>query len=82
MSGDLWDQNYYLSEQNYYLSEQVEIFVNQLMHTMAKKNDVLYAYQSSFIKTMEYPLTAITISESQWDSIMAPVINRFLCNLS
>jgi hypothetical protein len=72
MSGDLWDQIYYLSE-------QVEIFVNQLMHTMAKKNDVLYTYQASFIKMMEYPLTVITsISESQWNSIMAPVIKMIL----
>jgi hypothetical protein len=45
MSGDLWDQIHYLGE-------QVEIFVNQLMHTTAKQTDVLYTFQSSFMKTV------------------------------
>jgi hypothetical protein len=71
MSGDLWDQIHYLGE-------QAEIFVNQLMRTTAKQNDVLYTYQSSFMKTMEYPLTVVTISESQWNSLMAPVIKTVL----
>jgi hypothetical protein len=30
------------------------------------------------MKTMEYPLTAATISESQWNSLMAPVIKTVL----
>jgi hypothetical protein len=30
------------------------------------------------MKTMEYPLTAVTISESQWNSLMAPVIKTVL----
>jgi hypothetical protein len=71
MSGDLWDQ---IS----FLAEQADLFVNQLMRTMATKNDVLYTYHISFMKTMEYPLAAVTISESQWNSIMAPVIRKVL----
>jgi hypothetical protein len=63
MSGDLWDQIHYLGE-------QAEIFVNQLMRTTAKQTGVLYTYQSSFMKTMEYPLTAVTISESQWNGVL------------
>jgi hypothetical protein len=71
MSGDLWDQIHYLGEQE-------EMFVNQLMRTTAKQTDVMYTYQSSFMKTMEYPLTAVTISESQRNSLMAPVIKTVL----
>jgi hypothetical protein len=71
MSGDLWNQIHYLGE-------QAEIFVNQLMHTTAKQADMLYTYQSSFMKTMEYLLTAVTISESQWNSLMAPVVKTVL----
>jgi hypothetical protein len=52
MSGDLWDQIHYLGE-------QAEILVNQLMHTTAKQMDMLYTYQLSFMKTMEYPLITV-----------------------
>jgi hypothetical protein len=71
MLGGLWNQIHYLGE-------QAEILVNQLMRTTAKQMDVLYTYQSSFMKTMEYPLTAVTILESQWNSLIAPVIKSVL----
>jgi hypothetical protein len=45
---------------------------------MADKKAVFYTYQSSFMKTFEYPLTATTFTEAQWNSIMAPVITTVL----
>ena len=71
MTGDLTDQLYHLAQ-------EAETFAFQLQQTRADKKAVFYTYQSSFMKTIEYPLTATTFTEAQWNSIMAPVIKTVL----
>jgi hypothetical protein len=71
MTGDLTDQLYHLAQ-------EAETFAFQLQQTMADKKTVFYPYQSSFMKTIEYPLTATTFTEAQWNSIMAPVMKTVL----
>ena len=42
------------------------------------KYDALYTYNSSFMKTLEYPMIALGLSENEWNSVVLPALGATL----
>jgi len=58
-----------------YLQEKVKEFTTKIKSTRnTLPNDVWVAITSSIMKTLEYPMTASTITKQGWDEIMKPLL--------
>jgi hypothetical protein len=55
------------------LRHKTEEFAEQLRTGVINKWDAWYAITSTIMKTLEYPMLATTITESEWDFIMQPI---------
>ena len=55
------------------LRHKTEEFAEQLRTGVINKWDAGYAIMSTIMKTLEYPMLATTITESEWDFIMQPI---------
>ena len=53
-------------------------FPDQLRSQTITTDDAWYAFTSSYLKTLEYPLPAVSLSQSDWDVILQPVIGILL----
>jgi hypothetical protein len=57
----------------------------ELIRPFVKTNDVWYALNTTIMKTFEYPMAATCLSRSQWDYVMALVLEaglnsmQFIC---
>lgn len=44
----------------------------------AQKNGVWYAFTHSFLKTIEYPMAATSLTKKDWEDILKPVLKQLL----
>ena len=64
--------------EKHYLREQSVTFADQMKTSKTNKNDCMYTYTASFIKTMEYPMAVAQFSEAEWTHIVAPTLQNSL----
>ena len=55
------------------LRHKTEEFAKQVRTGVINKWDAWYAITSTIMKTLEYPMLATTITETEWDFIMQPI---------
>jgi hypothetical protein len=65
-------------EQIAQLKKKTEAFAECMRTGYLRKNDAWYAINTTIMKTLEYPMTATTISEADWESIMVPLLTAGL----
>jgi hypothetical protein len=53
-------------------------YADQLQSGAINKKDAWYSFTSSFMKTIEYPMEAVSFSEDDWDKILQPVMGILL----
>lgn len=56
-----------------YLRQKALEFADHIRLSTLEKNDVWLALTSVFMRIIEYPMAAITLTEQQWSKIMAPI---------
>ena len=56
------------------LRKKTEAFAESMRTGFLSKADAWYALNSSFLKTLEYPMVATTISQKSWEYIMSPIL--------
>ena len=57
-----------------YLLEHSKTFADQLKPQRIARNNAMYAFQASFLKTIEYPMIATMLTEKDWRGIMRPAL--------
>ena len=60
------------------LKDHSKVFADQIRTSKCSKNAVLYTYNSSFTKTMEYAMSVTQFSEIEWNRIVAPALEPSL----
>ena len=60
------------------LLKKTEDFADCMRTGYLSRNDAWYAINTTIMKTLEYPMTATTISEAEWESIMVPLLQTGL----
>ena len=60
------------------LLKKTEDFAECMRTGFLSKNDAWYAINTTIMKTLEYPMTATTISENEWEEIMKPLLKAGL----
>ena len=53
-------------------------FASQMRSSSCSKNEALYTYSSSFLKSLEYPMEVTRFSEKEWNSIVWPALSASL----
>jgi hypothetical protein len=61
-------------EQVAQLRKKTENFAECMRTGYLSRNDAWYAINTTIMKTLEYPMTATTISEKDWEDIMVPLL--------
>ena len=51
---------------------------NPYVHKKIERNDAWYTFTHSFMKTLEYPLAATTLTYGEWNSILRPLLKIVL----
>jgi hypothetical protein len=54
-------------------------YVELLRTSHADRNLTWYAFYTSFMKSLEYPMEAACLTEAQWDLVMKPLVVTVLC---
>ena len=65
-------------EQLNVMKEKAQLFASQISTKKVSKNDALYTYNYSFMKTLEYPMTALSLTENEWNSVVMPALRATL----
>ena len=60
-----------------YLREVATLLATQIHTSKCSKKKALYTNNSSFMKTMEYPMSVTCFTEQQWAHIVAPALVNF-----
>ena len=60
------------------LKKKSKEFGDQVRVSNTTPSAVWYTYSSSFLKSLEYPMSATTISKKEWDQILQPAIQWVL----
>jgi hypothetical protein len=61
-----------------YLREKTSEFADSVRTGFLNREDLWYALNSTIMKTLEYPLAAITLIKRQWDYILSPALTALL----
>jgi hypothetical protein len=61
-----------------HLSEKVNKWVSHLKSGHLNQADTWYALTRTIMKTMEYPMVAISLTRDQWDEVMKPLLQAVL----
>jgi hypothetical protein len=64
-------------EKEYLLDKAME-YADQLRSGVIAKKNAWYSFTNSFMKTIEYPMEAVSFSEEDWDEILQPVMGILL----
>jgi hypothetical protein len=54
--------------------EKAEEFADCIRTGFVTRNEAWYALNATIMKTFEYPMEAATLTKTQWDYIMSPVL--------
>ena len=57
-----------------HLKSKIDTWVERVRTKHISRHHAILALNSTILKTLEYPLPALTISKQQWTKIMAPLI--------
>jgi hypothetical protein len=60
------------------LLEKTSTFADQMRVGFIKPNDAWYAFNTTIMKTLEYPMEATCIDKNGWDKIMKPMVGVVL----
>ena len=66
------------NEQLKVMKEKAQVFASQISTKKVSKNDALYTYNSSFMKTLEYPMVALSLTENEWNSVVLHALGATL----
>ena len=72
-------------QQEQYLLDKTEEFAHKVRaRPSAEANDIWVTFQTTIMKTLEYPMRAISLSKEQWKKIMQLLVQRVLprCGIS
>jgi hypothetical protein len=61
-----------------HLRTKAEAFADSMRTGFLSKSDAWYALNATVMKTMEYPMAATTMSEQEWNYILAPILKASL----
>ncbi len=61
-----------------HLRKKADAFAESMRTGYLSKNDAWYALTATIMKTMEYPMAAITLTEKNWEHIMVPILKAGL----
>ena len=61
-------------EECQHLRKKTMEFADNMRTGFLSKNDAWYALNSTIMKMLEYPMEATTITEEEWNKIMAPIL--------
>jgi hypothetical protein len=61
-----------------HLRQKADSFADSMRTGFLSKNDAWYALTATILKTLEYPMAAITLTEKDWNFIMAPILTSGL----
>ena len=50
-------------------------FADQIRSSSLSHAESWHVLKTTIMKTMEYPMEAITLNKKQWDDIMKPILN-------
>ena len=56
------------------LKDKALTFANQLCTHYLDRKEAWYAFMVSFVKKLEYPMPAMSLSHKDWDEILKPVL--------
>ena len=62
------------TKQKAVLKEKAVTFANQLRTRYLDRKEAWYAFTVSFMKKLEYPMPAMSLSLQEWDDILKPVL--------
>jgi hypothetical protein len=60
------------------LRKKTDEFAEYMRTGFVSKNDAWFSITTTIMKTLQYPMAATTISEKEWEHIMAPVLKAGL----
>ena len=60
------------------LHEKAELFVEQVRTGFITHNEELHSLHSTIMKTLKYPMEAISLTKDQWNYIMMPILKSVL----
>jgi hypothetical protein len=66
------------TEQIAQLRKKTKDFADCMRTGYLSKNNAWYTINTTILKTLEYPMTATTISETEWEGIMVPLLKAGL----
>ena len=66
------------SEQIRQLRKKGITFASQIRTSSLSHNESWHAFQTTILKTLEYPMEAINLSKQEWDYIMTPILQATL----
>jgi hypothetical protein len=57
-------------DEKLYLEDKAGEYADQLRAGLIKKEDAWYSFKSSFLKTLEYPMEAVSLLLADWDKVV------------
>ena len=60
------------------MKKKAQAFAAQISTKKVSRNDALNTYNSSFTKTLEYPMAATRLAEDQWNDTVHPALQATL----
>jgi hypothetical protein len=60
------------------LRSKAEEFAGHVRTSMVTREEAWYSLHSTVMKTLEYPMEALSLTKNQWDFIMAPILKTVL----
>jgi len=60
------------------MKKKAQVFAAQISTKKVSRNDALYTYNSSFMKTLEYHMAAMLLTEDQWNDTVRPALQATL----
>jgi hypothetical protein len=61
-----------------HLRKKADDFAESMRTGYLSKNDAWYALTATIMKTLEYPMAAVTLNEREWNYIMTPILRASL----
>ena len=66
------------SEQIRHPREKGIAFAGQIRSSSLSRDECWHAFQTTILKTLEYPMEAINLTKQDWDYIMSPILQATL----
>jgi hypothetical protein len=65
-------------DEKQYLVDKAGEYTDQLRSGLIRKQDAWYSFKTSFLKTLEYPMEAVSLLLADWNEVVQPVMGILL----